>query len=83
MWRNDEVLVDTNAQDSHGSDGINGIDGCIARRVERQAALTPDAVAVRCGTVRLTYAELDRRANRVARCLAGLPFCLRGDTVGI
>ncbi|MGP2442969.1 non-ribosomal peptide synthetase, partial [Streptomyces sp. JW3] len=33
------------------------------------AARTPDTVAVRCGTARLTYAELDRRANRLARYL--------------
>ena len=30
----------------------------------------PDAVAVACGAVRLTYAELDGRASRLARVLA-------------
>ncbi|MGW6506219.1 AMP-binding protein, partial [Streptomyces niveus] len=34
--------------------------------IERQAARTPDAEAVDDGTERLTYAELDARANRVA-----------------
>ncbi|MFI6084255.1 amino acid adenylation domain-containing protein, partial [Streptomyces sp. NPDC051217] len=34
---------------------------------ERQAALTPDAIAVTSGTQELTYRELDARANRLAR----------------
>ncbi|MFD8376282.1 amino acid adenylation domain-containing protein [Streptomyces sp. NPDC059688] len=34
-----------------------------------QAARTPDAVALSHGTQRLTYAELDRRANRLANRL--------------
>ncbi|MGW3099572.1 amino acid adenylation domain-containing protein [Streptomyces sp. NPDC001102] len=34
-----------------------------------QAARTPDAVALTHGTQRLTYAELDRRANRLAHRL--------------
>jgi amino acid adenylation domain-containing protein len=35
-----------------------------------QAAAVPGAVAVRCGGVDVTYAELDRRANRFAQLLA-------------
>ncbi|MFH9074927.1 non-ribosomal peptide synthetase [Streptomyces alboflavus] len=38
---------------------------------ERQAAATPDTVAVECGEVSLTYRELDERANRLAHGLAG------------
>ncbi|WP_461087881.1 amino acid adenylation domain-containing protein, partial [Streptomyces deserti] len=36
---------------------------------EAQAARTPDAVAVLAGDTRLTYAELNARANRLARLL--------------
>jgi len=49
---------------------------------ETQAALTPDAVAVDCGAAPLTYRELDRASNRLARRLreAGIG---RGDHVGL
>ncbi|MEU1591077.1 amino acid adenylation domain-containing protein, partial [Micromonospora sp. NPDC005710] len=36
-----------------------------------QAATTPDAVAVVCQDVSLTFAEVDSRANRLARLLTG------------
>jgi amino acid adenylation domain-containing protein len=36
---------------------------------ERQAARTPDSVALRCGGRALSYDELNRRANRLARHL--------------
>ncbi|WP_079053913.1 amino acid adenylation domain-containing protein [Streptomyces graminilatus] len=39
------------------------------RLVERRARLTPDAVALVSGTERMTYEELNTRANRVAHAL--------------
>ncbi|MFB7758503.1 AMP-binding protein, partial [Streptomyces sp. NPDC056121] len=49
--------------------------------VRQHAALTPGAPAVTEGSRTLTYAELDRRGNRVARALlaVGLP---QGTHVG-
>ena len=42
---------------------------CLHRLFEEQAHRSPEAVALRCGTDELTYAELDRRSNRLARAL--------------
>ncbi|HST63247.1 MAG TPA: amino acid adenylation domain-containing protein, partial [Longimicrobium sp.] len=41
----------------------------VHRRVQAQAARTPDAVAVVSGAERLTYAELDAWSNRIAGAL--------------
>ncbi len=49
---------------------------------ERQADLTPDAVAVFGDGEPLTYAELDRQANRLARLLARRGIG-REDVVGV
>jgi amino acid adenylation domain-containing protein len=43
---------------------------CFQQHFERQAAATPDRVAVAHEGRSLTYAELNRRANRLARALA-------------
>ena len=43
----------------------------LSRRFERQAARTPEAVAVVCDGAELTYSALDRRANGVAWRLIG------------
>jgi amino acid adenylation domain-containing protein/FkbM family methyltransferase len=45
---------------------------CVHELFERQAALTPDAVAVRFEEEGLTYAELDAAAERLARRLRSL-----------
>ena len=44
-------------------------DALLHRLVERQAAHTPNAVAVSCGAQSLSYAALNDSANRIARAL--------------
>ncbi|MFF3089795.1 amino acid adenylation domain-containing protein [Streptomyces nojiriensis] len=46
------------------------VDGTVADRFAERAAATPDAVAVVAGPDRLTFAELDDRADRLAALLA-------------
>ena len=48
-----------------------GDDPCLHELFEAQADRVPGAVAVECGGQRVTYAELDQRANWFARYLAG------------
>lgn len=45
---------------------------CVAGRVAQQAAASPAALAVKAGGESLSYAELDRRANRLANHLRAL-----------
>jgi amino acid adenylation domain-containing protein len=52
-----------------GADVESAGDGCIHRLFARQAARTPDAVALVGADGSLTYAELDARADRLARHL--------------
>ena len=44
---------------------------CVHTLFEQQAARTPDAIALICGDVQLSYAALDCRANRLAHYLVG------------
>ncbi|MFH8596972.1 amino acid adenylation domain-containing protein [Streptomyces rimosus] len=46
-------------------------DGTFVDLFRAQAAGTPDAVALRCGSDTVPYAELDARTDRLARYLAG------------
>jgi amino acid adenylation domain-containing protein len=55
---------------------------CAHELFERQAARTPDAVAVAFEDERLTYAELDARSNQLARYLRRLGV-ERGHLVGV
>ena len=48
---------------------LPGGDSCLHQLLERQAAKTPDRVAVRFGQRAFTYGELNRRANQLARYL--------------
>jgi amino acid adenylation domain-containing protein/FkbM family methyltransferase len=50
----------------------NAADCCLHRLIEEQVCRTPDRVALVFEQQRLSYAELDRRASRLARRLKGL-----------
>ncbi|HYX24954.1 MAG TPA: amino acid adenylation domain-containing protein, partial [Thermoanaerobaculia bacterium] len=56
--------------------------GALHERFAAQAARSPEAVAVVCDGERLSYGELDRQANQLARHLARLGVAA-GDPVGI
>ncbi|HEX8431163.1 MAG TPA: amino acid adenylation domain-containing protein, partial [Longimicrobium sp.] len=62
-----EVLETWNATDAEYPR-----ESCIHELFEAHAARTPDAVAVEFGDDALTYAELNARADRLARHLSGL-----------
>ncbi|MBJ7310428.1 non-ribosomal peptide synthetase [Rugamonas sp. CCM 8940] len=62
-----QLLVDFNATTT-----AYPRDDLIHRQFERQAAATPDVIALCFGAERLSYAELNRRANRLAHALLAL-----------
>ena len=64
------LLIAFNGADLEYPLGV-GIDG-LHQLFERQAEQTPDAVAVVCGTERLTFGELNIRSNRLGRYLQKL-----------
>jgi amino acid adenylation domain-containing protein len=55
---------------------------CLHELIQAQAERTPEAVAVQCAGIRLTYSELDRLANRLANRLQA-DGVARGDLVAI
>jgi non-ribosomal peptide synthetase component F len=61
------VLVEWNATEADFPQGK-----CVQELFEAQAARTPEAIAVVCNGERLTYAELNARANRLAHHLRKL-----------
>lgn len=56
---------------------FGGLDGNqpLHRWCERQAELQPREIAAMCGVQRITYGELNQRANRIARHLSRLVPC--------
>src|SRR6266850_1711446 len=63
------VLVDPEAfQRAFGSLEI-GKEELLHELFERRAAQCPEAIALECDSSRLTYAEVDRRANQLAQFL--------------
>ncbi|MEX2975280.1 amino acid adenylation domain-containing protein, partial [Streptomyces sp. C184] len=68
------IGVMTPAEHDRLAHGVRGVaapvpDVTLGGLVERQAVVTPDATAVVCGVERLTYRELNARANRLAHWL--------------
>lgn len=65
------ALTSTLAHGLHGLEGASAKlpDACVHHLFEQQVERTPDAVAVVCENQRLSYGELNRRANQVARFL--------------
>src|SRR5678816_281402 len=60
-------LVEWNQTKADYSAGV-----CVQRLFEEQAKKNPRALAIICGQERLTYDDLNRRANRLARRLRAL-----------
>lgn len=56
-----------------GSQGCvgSGSGGLFLDLFAERAAIAPDAIALECGDQRLSYGELDRRSNQLARYLLG------------
>jgi amino acid adenylation domain-containing protein len=57
-------------------------DSCVHELVATQVTAHPEAIAVDCAGSRLTYGELDQRANQIAHVLQGAGAG-SGDLVGI
>jgi amino acid adenylation domain-containing protein len=67
-----QVLREWNDSSAQGPDALPPDDRSLDEVFAAQAARAPDAVAAICGTDEITYGELNRRANRLARQLAEL-----------
>jgi len=59
-----------------------GRDELLPQAIARQTARTPEAVALRCGELALSYRELESRTNRLAQLLAEQGVA-RGSRVGV
>jgi amino acid adenylation domain-containing protein len=58
--------------DSPSPCGLASEQACITQQIEKQAASRPDAIAVTCDGVSLSYRELNSRANQLAHRLRAL-----------
>ena len=68
----------TIAEKKSNQDSIKHVNTCIHALLEHQTELTPDAIALVIGDEQITYCELNRRANKLARTvefLAGQLYC--------
>ncbi|MFB4300944.1 amino acid adenylation domain-containing protein [Actinomadura sp. NTSP31] len=65
-------LPEPAAEDAAEGASGTAVGGCLHELFAEQAARTPDAPAVTAGGVTLTYAEVDARADRLARRLRSL-----------
>jgi len=74
-----------NRQADSGGIGIrerNASNSCVPDLVQRQAAVTPNALAVQAGSNQLTYQELDCQSNQLANYLRSLGVA-QGSVVGL
>ncbi|QPK49500.1 non-ribosomal peptide synthetase [Streptomyces gardneri] len=62
--------------------GSESYDVCVHELFEERAAVSPGSTALVFGDVRVSYGELERDANRLARYLVGRGV-RRGDAVGV
>lgn len=76
----DHLLFDLNAP---AAVQFEHADRTVVEMFEHQAARTPEAIALVCGEESLSYAELNRRANRLAHALNDEYKILPGDVVAI
>jgi non-ribosomal peptide synthetase component F len=58
------------------------LDACVPQLVARQAAMTPDAIALISGAQTLSYGELNRQANQLGHYLQTLG-AREGTLVGL
>ncbi|MBI5815649.1 MAG: AMP-binding protein [Nitrospinae bacterium] len=66
-----------------GPASINPPDGTVLNLIEENARKTPDAAALVCAGRRLTYSQLNQRANRIAGRLIKAYGVRPGDIVGV
>jgi surfactin family lipopeptide synthetase A len=67
-----QLLVDFNDTGREVPRGSDGQSLCVCDLFEEQAARSPNAIAVDDGCIQLSYAELNRRADRLARRLRSM-----------